>query len=890
MSSSRISITDYRCSRHLVRGLSLIVVLAISTVDADRSDRLEQQYLDQLTSRQLFGMAEQHCSAQIALHTDKEDQARWTLRLCQTYRQHAWFANGANRDALLHQAIEQITTFLQRETIVPETELSMRLHQIRALAQTARIRLLLYNAGHLSETGMVTAEPGNDRLREGNIRKTGGTRQEGRVSPDGMPPEIPEVVRGIELATALLKQLETIRRELDATRVRDLRQDARLVIAELQSLQMQQANDVPDDQRRQTENLLESVARSAGSSHQRIQARWLHAELTLYSADPKSFELKVAGVAEPVETVGPRSAVSLRIRNLLRTGKPSDALQLCIAARPLNALQQQELAWLKLEAMLGLFQIAEELDDRQLLLTTAADFEQLTRESRRLTRGVFFDACERVVARFALIREVGSEVAELVQTVDALRRDNQIPEALTTLKLALQRLPARTPVRSKAALLLRNGELLIQTQQWAAAHDRLEESVRLFSDADMHAEAAAADLLQVFCIGQLWNLQPERPEAKQRYRTALVDHVQTYSTESTARRAREWLLQMVAAEDALHAAEMAFELIDENAVPQEVLHRAEQMGELLRSAESVQSTDAKSDRDSLTKKFRELQRSLREESEVLSDSQRASLELLDLELQLQHAGKGSVNWPVIRARLESICRDLQQAVAEDAISEGSQKLLRCSVLEFLAVARTESDTDRLQSLQRSLLNQNGPGAWETARILHRFYHGAAASAPGDFWLAKTVQKLMHRVLRDNDEAPVTFEQLLQQLRISERAAEFTGDLDLRESLLNAVMATRPDASQLQQIAAVLTSSDVPGSTDRRVVRRFWQRVFGQHVQGSEPWLEATFNLAHLAAADGDLAEAEKRLGLVKALYPDWGTPDRRERATELADRLKTGGR
>jgi hypothetical protein len=42
-----------------------------------------------------------------------------------------------------------------------------------------------------------------------------------------------------------------------------------------------------------------------------------------------------------------------------------------------------------------------------------------------------------------------------------------------------------------------------------------------------------------------------------------------------------------------------------------------------------------------------------------------------------------------------------------------------------------------------------------------------------------------------------------------------------------------------------------------------------------------------AEADGDRKEATRILGVVSVLHPDWGSPQRKARADELLDQLRT---
>ncbi|MEZ6059141.1 MAG: hypothetical protein R3C19_02150 [Planctomycetaceae bacterium] len=174
--------------------------LAAQPVARDRADRMEARFVDQISRRLLFETAEQHCRQQIAAQSDAERQAFWHLKLCDVYRRHAWFASAANRQSLLAQSVETITLFLESAVVSPETELLLRLDQVSSLKLIAETSAVIDRAGHLVSSTNHDSEPHK-----------------------ADQPSLATIDKGIELADALMTQLETVRRNLDSEAVRDIR-------------------------------------------------------------------------------------------------------------------------------------------------------------------------------------------------------------------------------------------------------------------------------------------------------------------------------------------------------------------------------------------------------------------------------------------------------------------------------------------------------------------------------------------------------------------------------------------------------------------------------------------------------------------------------------------
>ena len=153
-----------------------------------------------------------------------------------------------------------------------------------------------------------------------------------------------------------------------------------------------------------------------------------------------------------------------------------------------------------------------------------------------MLKGVFREAAERTATRFTLVSEVGVEVADLVEQVEVQRSKNDSPTALRLIKQALAKL-APDSQRPRAALLLRAGEIHLANGSWTDASRDLVAAELLFGKQQMSAEQAAADLLQIYALGQQMSTVPELSNSG--YVAKLEEHLVRFPEEATANRARE---------------------------------------------------------------------------------------------------------------------------------------------------------------------------------------------------------------------------------------------------------------------------------------------------------------------------------------------------------------
>ncbi|APZ96847.1 hypothetical protein [Fuerstiella marisgermanici] len=864
--------------------LALLVTLAIAactvtTLQASDpvGDRAEHAFLRQLTERQLFSLAERHCRTLLASSVTPNRKAKWCLRLSDTTQKHAWFVDSASRTGLINRSVEDITEFLKVSPPSAEANLQLRLQQVRAFAAEIRMQLVLAEAGHLFGLRDEPVEQNSPVV---------GQSLPGRNSRAAAE-------RGIELAVALLEQFDTIRSNLDADARQKIRDDARLLLAELHVLNWRSNTNSDDHQQlfQTADSAVSAAARSSRIGHNTARAAWLLAEWKLYSDDHRAFGLHAPNLVTSSSTDEVPLRQFLTIRSLLFRKEARQALKVVAEAEPQTARQRMHLQWLKMEALLGARELAGQLADEPLIAQTSRDFEAERDRVQRVSRGVFGDAIEAVNRRFDLVNEVGSEIADLIEQIEAERDTGDDQSALRLINVALQRLPPQNSQRSRAALQLRAGEILIQQQQWAAARARLKGACADFESVGMLAEQSAADLLRIFAMAQLVD-KPRTDDgvSEMEYTTAVEAHVRNFPDQPTAKTASQWLQKIVSVRQPRRAAELSlqqFANATEPLVAAELVLRASDS--LQMAADTGKSNDLADLHRQLVQHVAKLLASSRDELPV---AKQVRLQVLLLEDQLQVARLQTDQWTEFAATVQRLQALINEAPANgEAGGRGgiADSVRRMQLLELIVSARTTTDVSRLSKLRQQTLEVLDKNLPQTVRFIHSQINGNTLQA-GDTYLANLNGQLLWRLVQQRGQQ-IPIDELRWMLPVAANVAAVSGDEKSLTWLLERVTAMSLNGEQLSSVAQAVASVEQPAkqspaaNSSSAAIQEFWQQVLQNGTQGTDSWLEASLQLAQIAANNGDGQQATRRIGVVETLYPDWGTPARKARAAELLKRL-----
>ena len=857
--------------------ISLVVQENFAVAKADEIADGEREFVQQLQSLQFFDLAEQFLVRQLESGRTADERAAWQIMLADCRVQHAWTLPEPGRTQFLTHAAESITQFVRHESPRAELDLLLRVRQMEILSTIAVID------GKCSEFGPMIAP---------------------------QPLAMQAITEGLQLAEAMLLQIEQIRKDIDSDVARVARDRTRYVVAELMLMQSRQH---PADaaMRTRVATAAEQLMKSSGDEEIRFQARRILAESLLDRTDFKGFDLLVTSLTSIAENQAQQIAVAaLRIRGLLRRDQPSEALQLCLDPEK-QALQAEELNTLRLASLLNLFELLHQLDAADLRLKTADEFRLLSRRIRSGSHGVWRDCCERMALRFSHVEKFGPEAATAVESVADLIAAGDFAAARKSL-LEMRSSFERTNPQIAATLSMQAGDLAIRLNDWPAAETDLDSAVGLFRMAENQQQEAASDLLRIYAIGRHWDGKVSAPiefrnTLEVAYRTALERHLVNYTDSVTTAKAREWRAMLIRATDPVAAAEELLALTDDAANDESLL--LIQAGEILLEVRFDSHAAATPvDPDRLTSAIKAW--ALRAEEVMAEHVETTTLAPLDirvrpvLEIQrlmfsLQHRWSALDAWPKLAAdvalQLDALAVLMTSDVAEAQATgfPGAQQaqitaaITNGHAMMALAACRQLRGFDTMQESRDVLLRQSR----EKRRQLAGFLLHQASHTPDPFPGDPQLGFLTLDLLSEKDSATkMPVDRQLEQLPTLLEASKVADNFQMFDAVIVKLTAKALTDVQLQTTASILerrTALKSTNTTSSELTETFWQTVLRRSQSGEDQWLEASLQLATIAVQKKNSQHALKVLNVIDALHPDWGTSQRKARAAALKMRLES---
>ena len=840
---------------NLVGGALMLAVLATPPLVADGQQSLTDDiFLQQLTERSLFDSALHYCINLRDRATMADDKAWWQLRLADVAEQQAWMTAAESRHDLLNQAVTDLFDFAANQQISAEWELRLRLQQAAMIRTSTQIAIRINESGQLFG-GLPSNEP---------------------VQPQPVSQQRAERVNdAIQLLVRSGEQLENIRPHIDSTVARNLREQSRTLQAELHALQSHLAlNSDPDSakqHRQQAEDLFRQVLRSTRDATVKYRCEWSLAELWLVhhntegAADSREFDARMRlleALAAPRNASLPQI---LSAKRALLQRNPTQAMKSLSTATAASQYQQQELYWLRLECILGKFELADQLSDTELRDDATDEFRSTLAAAIAATSGVHAEASDRVAARFDLVEAVGAAIADQIQQIETLRSAGRTDEALQQIDATLRTLSTERPSQSRAALQMHAGELLIELQRWPEADLRLTDAAALFNAASRQPEAATADLLRIFTMAQQLARHPDRTAA---YSSALQQHLSEYAAETTAQMARDWLFQVLKRQSPRDAFDLAVTMLEHSTQQSEKLMLLERMGGML----SELLTDASGNEadEMRVTQFRHAVAQLRRQSSF-SEARFANVELGLLLLDAKP--ENSPDWTEIATRLKTIQDAMSFADASDRKHHTKMLLLQAVVAARLRTSAADMNTVREAVTQLPVATYD-----DCVTFLYSHYASRQLQA-GNQWLAQLSDALLRQLIL----RPASVRQQMQWLKIAGRNSDLIGNTDVMNRITRQLSEQTLSTQEITDLAELMTGLNSNSSTAAQTT--FWRNLLRVSQQGSNHWLEASLRLAEFAAAAGEKDAAKRQLGIIFAIYPDWGDADRLKRAQALIKSL-----
>jgi hypothetical protein len=157
--------------------------------------------------------------------------------------------------------------------------------------------------------------------------------------------------------------------------------------------------------------------------------------------------------------------------------------------------------------------------------------------------------------------------------------------------------------------------------------------------------------------------------------------------------------------------------------------------------------------------------------------------------------------------------------------------------------------------------------------------------PGDPQLAAFLCQLMayENSGTTQHSIPMATSVLHMQSRLSSYSKDWKVFNDHLQRLSNQELPEK-DFVQLARFLADLNEaySDINSRAPfEKAATDFWKQAHKRTKRGQDLWLEASLSLAESAIFHNDKNEARKIIGVVKVLYPEWGSEARKARADRL---------
>ena len=860
--------------------VTLLVSLAVqahpAVARADKIPNGEREFVQQLQSRQFFDLAEQFCVRQSENCRTPDERAAWQLMLTDCREQHAWMLSEPGRTQILTHAAESITEFVRNDSPRAELDLLLRVRQIELLSSIAGIDATCAEFGPGSAPQLLATQA---------------------------------ITEGLQLAHAMLEQIDQIRKDIESGVARAARDRTRHVVARLLLLQ---AKKDPANAALRTSAVAaaDQLMKSSGDDEMRFRAKHLLAESLLDNNNFRGFDLQVTSLTAAAENQTQQIAVgALKIRGLLRRDQPSEALQLSLDLEK-RSLRSEELSTLRLASLLKLFELLHKLDAADLRQKTSDEFRLLYRRLSPATKGVWQDCCERIALRFSHVEKFGPEAATAVESVADLIAAGDFAAARKSL-LEMRQSFERSSPQIAATLSMQAGDLAIRMSDWTAAELDLASAVAMFRATRNQQQEAASDLLRIYAMGRQWDAEDLhsaeiRNPLEAAYRAGLDQHIAMYSDSATTAKAREWRAMLIRASDPVAAADELLALTDGTPqVDPMLLIRAGEV--LIDAAFASQAATAQIDSNRLsaalvawTKRTGEL---LGANADTVIPAgfemwHPPILRIQQLIVSLQRRWSAQDDWRKLAAdaalQIDSIAA-LNATGATDVQSAGfaieQQSHIEAAkahghAIIVLAAFRQLLGFDAVQGSRDVLLQQTPEKRHQLSIFLLHQASQTNDAIPGDPQLGFLAIDL----LRDEHSTEKSVDRQLEDMSTFLTASEVADNFQQFDAAIDKLAARPLTDIQLQTTASILgrrSAMKMAGSTSSESGKAFWQSVIKRSRSGDDQWLEASLQLATIAAQEHNFQDALKILNVIDALHPEWGTPERKTRASSLKARLES---
>jgi tetratricopeptide (TPR) repeat protein len=797
---------QYLHIRQLCQILACLAAVSCGSAGAQIADVAQQKFVRQLMDRQLYGMAESYCLNRLEQANTPATQAQWVLLLTDCWHHRSWREESGSRQSLLNLTATRITEFLQSNVVPPVLELRLRLQQSRSLLLMVQQDAFIDDAGRLSRgaPSVPAAAAMASRSKQQAVHLQ--TAQ--------------------DVVDALLLQLEQIRRDLDAVAVRVIRNEARILLADIH---LQQALQVQSAERRerhlqQAEEIAESLVKASTDidvpqTARRILVSVLAARGQTESAGLRAEALRASAVGARQEM----AALRTEVRLLLSEQQASQALSLLQSWKVPDITVLAEWQYLTAEAHLAVYELVDQLDRPGEQDSAIESCRNAFRRARANATGVWLEATQVAESRFQNVQLMGVTAADLSETVNELVAAGQSEQASKHLDGVLQSLPARlVGTAAHGTLLARRGELAVAALDYDNAVPLLTRALEMVSNT---ALAAPTDLLRCFALGQQWKQRAEDMRLREVYESALREHIEAYGAQPTVVDARRWLILLYTESAPIAAAQQHLALMQDLSEPAEQTLQLSLAAELLFTSWTNTSETAAGQ----PQPFEEL----RESADELAAGGQISAEVRAVAGTFSEAARVLVEARGGAAMQTSLKRLLEfQRVFADYLTthpdidptDPLDTAIRAAAARGLTAtlvcqARQAAGASVIEKLVAQI---TGLSALERSAAARYAMHCLAESAPyhpGDVAIARIIPTILPTL----NAADATLAECLDLLEVVSRTSRVSGDEAPLESLLETAVTLARSSDDYRRIAVAVAGNGVgvdSSAPPSESVRRF----------------------------------------------------------------------
>ncbi len=845
-------------------GLMPLVLLAQSG-----SDPQTAKYFQQLRQRRLFSVAEQLGLDRLADPLlSPAEHIQVSVELSKTYAEHARFTSGDEHNQYWQLAEEVIDEALAKSAEHPRRLLldvqRASLPALRGEFLRGQVELFPYDKPLRKQT-IDVLKSALDRLKPLEVALAQEHRQlitKKQRGPEGLATyEVHDLHAAVRFRLAMaLQELAQVLDRFSPERTPALRDAARW---------------------------LEILTEARPGDPFKIPAKIRLAENhrlrdDLTGADILLKELEEESLPKGLEA----DLLAERIRWLMAQGQLPEAAKRLQSDRRDAAQVTGELAFLNVEVLIGLWEIAEKKQD-----TAAGDrlvklIESYVKQTEQNVGGYWGYRTSLLWEHLQKAQKYGTQAAEILRRAEARYAAGEVQSALDDYSLAADLAIKSNKPDIAFELGYTRASILLQTGKFSEAAASFRG---LFQKFPGNPRTPNAHLLEAYCLGKLYEEMPTQSR-REDYIKALTEHVKKYPDHQTAGDAN-WMMGLF--EEQRRQVTLALKAyrqvpVDHRRSPAAQIAVARCYEKVLRRLGELEQTADDAQKPALREKTAEweiaaaaelgqLIASYPQEPKPL-DHQEAEVALILARLQLTRTQPSYSRADSMLERI--LVSGTQQKSDQDSADDWNRILKTARQLRIVSLAG-QGLSSRAEMLVKELSDSSTE---EVLGVMDGLTQVATSANLG------TRRKLGELQLQTAEELNRRRDQLspAERERLDHcRAQAYLATNRSGEALkiYDQMLATQPKSRSLKKRIATLLAE-----TDNRVsmtkAKDLWRAMESQAKPGSLEWLEMRYQVARLCWKLGQTEECRKLVGVTRLLYPQLGNAELRSQYQELQQKVE----